>query len=171
MNSSERREDIIKSLVNSNKALKGTRLAERYGVTRQIIVKDIAILRAKGNNIIATPEGYIIGKEDNRIKSIIAVTHKEDRLAEELNTVVKYGGIIEDVIVEHPLYGEIKGMLMIKNLNDLEKFMIRYRKNSAKPLSLLTDGVHIHTISADSKENMESILTELKEKGFIIEEN
>ncbi|MGG7179183.1 transcription repressor NadR [Clostridium paraputrificum] len=171
MNSIERREDIIKSLIDSNKALKGTKLAYKYGVTRQIIVKDIAILRAKGNNIIATPEGYIIGKEDNRIKSVVAVTHKEDRLAEELKTVIKYGGIIEDVIVEHPLYGEIKGMLMIKNLNDLEKFMTRYSQNSAKPLSLLTDGVHIHTISADSQENMDSILMELREKGFIIEEN
>jgi len=171
MNSLERREDIIKSLINSNKPLKGTIMADNYSVTRQIIVKDIAILRAKGNMIIATPNGYIIGTENNRIKQIIAVTHDESKLEEELNIVVKYGGIVEDVIVEHPLYGEIKGMLMIKNLNDLEKFLINYRNSDAKLLSLLTKGVHIHTISADTESNMQLILNELNEKKFIIEEN
>ena len=171
MNSLERREDIVKSLINNNKPLKGTVMADKYGVTRQIIVKDIAILRAKGNKIIATPDGYIIGKEDNRIKQIIAVTHDESKLNEELNIVVKYGGIIEDVIVEHPLYGEIKGMLMIKNLNDLEKFLMNYKNSDAKLLSLLTKGIHIHTISADTENNMQLILNELNEKGFIIEES
>lgn len=170
MNSIERREDIIKLLISNNKALKGTVMADSYGVTRQIIVKDIAILRAKGNKIIATPDGYIIGKEDNRIKQIIAVTHDESKLGQELNIVIKYGGIIEDVIVEHPLYGEIKGMLMIKNLNDLEKFLINYKKSDAKLLSLLTKGVHIHTISADTESNMKLILEELNKNGFIIEE-
>lgn len=169
MNSNERREHILKDLTGSIKPIKGTELAISYNVTRQIIVKDIAILRAKGNKIIATPDGYIIGKEDNRIKEIIAVIHDESKLDEELSIIIKYGGIVEDVIVEHPLYGEIKGMLMIKNLNDLNKFLLKYRNNEAKLLSLLTGGVHIHTISADTNENMSRILSELKEKGFIIE--
>ena len=155
-------------MIKENKALKGTFLASRYGVTRQIIVKDIAILRAEGNNIIATPEGYILGKEDNRLKSIIAVTHTEERMEEELETIVKYGGIVEDVIVEHSLYGEIRGMLMIKNLNDLQKFMNKYKEDKVKPLSLLTDGVHLHTISADSEENMKNIIGELETRGFVI---
>ena len=82
--------------------------------------------------------------------------------------VVKYGGIIEDVIVEHPLYGEIKGILKIKNLNDLNKFTGYFEKVEAKPLSALTNGIHLHTISADSEENMNLIKMELKEKGFIL---
>lgn len=169
MNSSERRDDILKKLLESNRPLKGNILANNYNVTRQIIVKDIAILRAKGKNIIATPEGYIISKYDDRIKKIIAVTHNDDRMIEELNIIVKYGGIVEDVIVEHPLYGEIKGMLMIKNLNDLENFKEKYENNEAKLLSVLTNGVHIHTISTDTQVNMDLILSELKEKKFIIE--
>ena len=169
MNAIERRELILKELKESDRALKGIFLANKYSVTRQIIVKDIAILRAEGNLIIATPEGYIIGKEDNRIRRIIAVTHKEDRLEEELKIIVKYGGIVEDVIVEHPIYGEIKGMLMIKNLYDLENFLNKYRKDQAKLLSLLTNGIHIHTITADNEESMKAILKELKIKGFVIE--
>ncbi|MBD7910843.1 MULTISPECIES: transcription repressor NadR [Clostridium] len=169
MNSNDRREQILKNLIESNKPIKGTELAIKYNVTRQIIVKDVAILRAKGNKIIATPDGYIIGREENRVKEIIAVVHDDSRLAEELNIIIKYGGIVEDVIVEHPLYGEIKGMLMIKNLNELDKFLVKYRSNEAKLLSLLTDGIHIHTISTDTKENMSNILKELKMNGFIIE--
>ena len=168
MNSIERRDNIAKLLVESDKPIKGTVIAQKYGVTRQIIVKDIAILRAKGQDIIATPDGYIINKKDKRIKAIIAVSHIEEDMFEEMNIVIKYGGIIEDVIVEHPLYGEMKGMLMIKNYNELDKFLNKYKEYDAKLLSVLTNGVHLHTISVDSEENLQLIMKELKEENFII---
>ena len=169
MKADERRNNIIGMLIKEKRAIKGTTLAESFNVTRQIIVKDIAILRAKGNNIIATPDGYMINEDNsNRVKSVIAVNHNDEEVIKELEIVVKYGGIIEDVIVEHPLYGEIRGILMIKNLNDLNKFKNSLNQIDAKPLSMLTNGVHLHTISADSVENMELIKEELKESGFIL---
>lgn len=169
MKADERRNGIIKMLIREKGAIKGTTLAETFNVTRQIIVKDIAILRAKGTNIIATPDGYMVNDDSsNRVKSIIAVNHNDEDVIKELEIVVKYGGIIEDVIVEHPLYGEIKGILMIKNLNDLNKFKNSLKQINAKPLSILTNGVHLHTISADSFENMDLIKEELKENGFIL---
>lgn len=169
MKADERRNGIIKMLIREKGAIKGTTLAETFNVTRQIIVKDIAILRAKGTNIIATPDGYMVNDDSsNRVKSIIAVNHNDEDVIKELEIVVKYGGIIEDVIVEHPLYGEIKGILMIKNLNDLNKFKNSLKQINAKPLSILTNGVHLHTISADSFENMNLIKEELKENGFIL---
>lgn len=169
MKADERRSNIIEMLMKEKRAIKGTTLAESFNVTRQIIVKDIAILRAKGNNIIATPDGYMINEDNsNRVKSVIAVNHNDEEVIKELEIVVKYGGIIEDVIVEHPLYGEIRGILMIKNLNDLNKFKNSLNQIDAKPLSILTNGVHLHTISADSVENMELIKEELKESGFIL---
>ena len=168
MSSIKRREEIIKMLIESNKAIKGTELASLFGVTRQIIVKDIAILRAEGNTIIATPDGYIYNKNTNKVKSIIAVNHNQNEIIDELKIVVKYGGIIEDVIIEHPLYGEIRGNLMIKNLNDLNKFEIEFENKSIKPLSDLTDGIHLHTIVAEDEENIELIKRELKEKGLLL---
>ncbi|MBU3106064.1 transcription repressor NadR [Clostridium gasigenes] len=168
MKSIDRRESIVKLLRKNNKAIKGIDLANRFGVTRQIIVKDIAILRAKGSNIIATPEGYIYNIDINRVKSIIAVNHSIDNMIEELQVVVKYGGIIENVIVEHPLYGEIIGNMMIKNLNDLNKFEESFKNIDAKPLSELTNGIHLHTISADTEEDIEAIKKELEEKGFAL---
>ncbi|AOR22231.1 transcription repressor NadR [Clostridium taeniosporum] len=168
MNSTERRQSILKSLIENEKPLKGIEIADSYGVTRQIIVKDIAILRAKGNNIMATPDGYIINKELKKVKAIIAVNHKEEELINEMSIIIKYGGTIEDVIVEHPLYGEIKGMLMIKNYNELNKFLEKYKQQEGRLLSVLTKGVHIHTISADTQEDINCIIDELKEKGFIV---
>ncbi|SFC69629.1 transcription repressor NadR [Clostridium uliginosum] len=168
MNSIERRAEILMYLTQRKDPLKGSEIARKYGVTRQIIVKDIAILRAKGENIMATPDGYIINKEMNKIKAIIAVKHKEEQLIEEMGIVIKYGGTIEDVIVEHPLYGEIRGMLMIKNYNELNKFSEKYKNQKGRLLSVLTNGVHLHTISADNDENINLIINELKENGFIV---
>lgn len=168
MGSIERREEIIKLLIEKNKAIKGTELASLFNVTRQIIVKDIAILRAAGNNIIATPDGYIYNKSTNKIKAIIAVNHESNKTIDELEIVVKYGGIIEDVIIDHPLYGEIIGNLMIKNLNDLNKFENEFKRKNAKPLSNLTNGVHLHTIAADSEDDIKAIKKELREKGFLL---
>lgn len=168
MASTKRREDIIRLLMTSNLPIKGTDLAKKFGVTRQIIVKDIAILRASGNSIIATPDGYIYNAINNKIKSIIAVNHNINETISELETVVKYGGTIEDVIIEHPLYGEIRGNLMIKNLYDLNKFQDEFNNKNVKPLSNLTNGIHLHTISADREEDIESIKLELKQKGFLL---
>lgn len=169
MTASKRRESIVELLLMEKAPIKGVDLATKFNVTRQIIVKDIAILRAKGNNIIATPDGYMFNDDNgSRVRSIIAVNHDKDEMIKELEIVIKYGGIIEDVIVEHPIYGEIKGLLMIKNLNDLNRFKKSFDLSESTPLSSLTNGVHLHTISVDTKENMEFIKNELKENGLIL---
>jgi len=168
MSSIDRRNNIFKLLVESNEPLKGSVIAQKYSVTRQVIVKDIAILRAKGKSIIATPDGYIINKIEHKVKVIIAVTHTEEEMFDEMNIVIKYGGIIEDVIVEHPLYGEITGMLMIKNYNELNKFIEKYKEQRAKLLSVLTNGVHLHTIAAESEDDINLIISELRKRNFIV---
>lgn len=166
MKSLERRNQIMDLLTNSNNPIKGSELAKIYGVTRQIIVKDIAILRAAGKNIIATPDGYLYNKDSNKVRAVITVNHNADRTIEELKIVIKYGGIIEDVTINHPIYGKIKGDLMIKNLNNLNEFENNF--NNIKPLSNLTNGIHFHTILANSKEDMDKIKNELIEKSFLI---
>jgi len=171
MNSKKRRDSIRELLRKANEPLKGKSLAEMLSVTRQVIVKDIAIIRAEGLNVIATPEGYMIPNDNtSRVKKVIAVNHQRNMMEDELKTIVKYGGTIEDVIVEHPLYGEIKGMLMIKNLFDLERFIEKFADYGAEPLSTLTNGIHLHTISADNIEIMNKIVSELSSKGYLAEE-
>jgi transcriptional regulator of NAD metabolism len=169
MNSIERRNFINKFLHKSQEPLTGEMLAQNLGVTRQIIVKDIAILRASGIGIIATPKGYILSAEKKaNIKKVLALSHKPEEIKDELETIVKFGGIIEDVIIEHKLYGEIRGVLLIKTLYDIQNFMNKLEKYEAEPLSTLTGGVHLHTIIAQNKEDLDNIISELKNKKYLI---
>ncbi|MEQ8154168.1 MAG: transcription repressor NadR [Clostridiaceae bacterium] len=170
MDSRERRKKLENCIVNSCKPLKGSELANMFGVTRQVIVKDIAIIRAAGSNIIATPDGYVTNKENFRYKKVLALSHSRDEMVRELELVIKYGGIIEDVIIEHPIYGELKGNLMIRNLNDLNNFLDKYKQYNAKPLSTLTGGIHLHTISTEKKEDMEMIMKDLEEAGYLLKD-
>lgn len=171
MNSEARRKFILKLLEDSEIPEKGYILSERLGVTRQIIVKDIAILRASGENIISTPEGYLIQKSHrDNLRRVFAVCHGKDSIEDELMSIIKYGATIIDVIVEHPLYGEIYGMLMIKSVYDIQNFMKKYRDYKAEPLSVLTGGLHLHTVEAENVTVFSNIEKELAAKGYLISE-
>ncbi|NOH16923.1 transcription repressor NadR [Clostridium cochlearium] len=165
----QRRDYIKEALINSESPIKGQEFADKLGVTRQIIVKDIAILRAAGIDIIATPEGYIMNKKDKHLNSkIIVLSHRRAEIEDELKTIVKYGGIVRDVIVEHQLYGEIKAILMIKTIDDVDKFVKKFNEYNAEPLLKLTNGLHIHTILTETKEQMNNIIDELDKKRYLI---
>jgi len=169
MNSVERKIHIEEMLMKSSKAIKGQELAQDFGVTRQVIVKDISIMRAEGKNIIATPEGYIIPVPDkNLVKRIVAFYHKSEAMEEELNTIVNLGGVVEEVIIEHAVYGEIRGMLMLKNKEDVTNFIKRFHEFQAEPLSSLTGGIHLHTIATEDEDTMNTIIGELKRKNYLL---
>lgn len=166
-----RREKLKNTLINSREPIKGQELAKLYNVTRQVIVRDIAILRAEGVDIISTPKGYVVLNEEvNNIRRLIAVNHTREDMEEELTIIIKYGGIVEDVIVDHPVYGEIRGMLMLKNMYDLETFCDNIKNYLAEPLSTLTNGIHLHTVVCECEDNFKKILQELDNKGYLIKE-
>ncbi|MBS4539149.1 transcription repressor NadR [Clostridium sp. D2Q-11] len=171
MDGNRRKNNIISILTKSTTPIKGADIAKRFDVSRQVIVQDIAILRAQGNDIIATPNGYmILSNISSGIKKTIVSQHQgHDNIEEELNTIVDLGGRILDVIVEHPIYGEIKGHLMISSRRDVEEFIKRLNKNNAEPLSTLTDGVHIHTIEVPNEDVFKKIKDELIIKKYLIE--
>ena len=60
MTGSERRDQIIKRIQESQVPVSGTQLAKEYEVSRQVIVQDIALIRAAGHKIISTNRGYIL---------------------------------------------------------------------------------------------------------------
>ena len=161
----------IAQVDENRKPIKGTELAEKFGVSRQVIVQDIALLRAKGEDILATPQGYIVLKKEkaaNIVRTIACKHTGYKEIEDELTTVVDMGGKVLDVIVEHPLYGEIKSPLMISSRLDVEEFMKNLKATNAEPLSSLTDGVHIHSIEAKNEETLKKIKAGLEEKGYLI---
>jgi transcriptional regulator of NAD metabolism len=60
--SETRRKAILEKLETSSDPITGTALADFFQVSRQVIVQDIALLRASGLGILATSNGYLIPK-------------------------------------------------------------------------------------------------------------
>lgn len=173
MSSDDRRSEIINILNKLDKPISGTDLAKKLGVSRQIIVQDIAILRASGEEIIATPQGYIVLKDVNErrlIKTIVCKHSTYEEIEDELKTIVDIGGKVLDVIIEHPIYGEIKSSLMISSRLDVDEFIKNLKATNAEPLSSLTEGVHIHSIEVENEENFKKIEKALEEKSYLIKD-
>lgn len=164
MTSEDRRNRILSLLKLSEKPITGNDFAEIFSVTRQVIVKDIAILKAEGAEIISTHAGYKI--KSNKYIRMIVVKHNENQIREELETIVKNGGKILDITVEHPIYGEITGNLGIENQIDIEIFMAKI-KNS-KPLAIINDGLHLHRIEVENEETFLKIKQKLDILGFLV---
>lgn len=169
MDNKERRTKLMHILENSPNPVTGAALARKLCVSRQIIVSDIAILRAAGTaDIYATPQGYVIPVKQQGITATLACKHSRDELAEELNIMVDNGGKVLDVVVEHPLYGEIKANLMVSSRREVNEFLARLNKSGAQPLSIITAGVHLHTVEISDTEALERMKSELRNKGFLI---
>lgn len=168
--SDKRRTQILEVLRESEEAVSATSLAKRFSVSRQIIVGDIALLRAAAHEISATPRGYVLQKHKTEQPTrTIACCHDDQLLPQELYTVVDNGCGLLDVIVEHPLYGQISGSLQIFSRYDADAFLRKLEKNQANPLCALTGGIHLHTLSCPSQEAYERVLKGLREQGILFE--
>ncbi len=165
----ERKKSVLDMLLKSDKPLSGTELAEKCGVTRQVIVKDIALLRAEGNNIYSTPKGYVAEKSlSSVIRREIKVCHGEDKIRDELETIVDLGGRALNTFIDHPAYGYFGEVLNVKSRKDIESFIDKIVSTGCAPLLKLTNGEHIHMVEADNEETMNEIISALDEKGYLI---
>lgn len=165
-----RRKKMIEMLQEATKPLSGGLLGKSFGISRQVVVQDVAILRAEGCDILATARGYILNQEAGvMVSRVFLVKHRLEQLEDELNTMVDNGGRVRNVIVHHGIYGDLTGDLMLKNRRDVKGFVEKVHTTQAVPLSLLTDGVHMHTVEASSEEELDSIEDELREKGYLVD--
>lgn len=169
MDAQTRRIAICEAIEQNHEPVSASLLAKKFGVSRQIVVGDVALLRAAGKHIIATPRGYVFQHIDAQegIERTIAVMHNENQLPEEIYTIVDMGGSLIDVIVEHPLYGQLCGNLHISSRYDADKFFEHCNSSEAKPLSNLTNGLHLHTVHCPDEGVFQRILKALDEKGFL----
>lgn len=169
MNTATRREKIVEYLFESVQPVSATTLANEFGVSRQIIVGDIAVIRAANLDIISTNRGYVLSKEGRVTKTrVFKVDHDESRTAEELNIIVDYGGKVENVFIIHDIYGKLVGELGISNRNHVKKFMDSLSGN--RPLSKLTNNVHYHTVVAESEADLDLIEEALDKSGILIKD-
>lgn len=170
MNGNERRQEIL-GILNKN-PVSASSLAAKLGVSRQVIVSDIALLRASGHPVVSTPRGYVIDEGGRRkgVLKVITCRHLHEGLEDELFTIIDHGATVLDVIVEHSVYGQIQLNLNLSSRYDCEEFLKNLRESNAAPLAELTDGVHFHTILCPDEQCYERIVEDLRKQGIFIEE-
>ena len=147
----------------------GDDLARRFRVSRQCLVQDVAILRAAGVEILSTPQGYRLPQgRSSAHRATLACRHTPEQTEEELHILVDHGVRVLDVVVEHALYGELRGSLMIESRADVQDFLRRWRRTKASLLSTLTRGVHLHTVEASRPKNIAQAKARLQEAGILL---
>ena len=166
----ERRKELIRVLEQSDKAVSGTDLAKQFEVSRQVIVQDIALLRATNKKILSTNKGYILFRDDEKTKAkrIVCVLHKDTDILKEFECIVDCGAKVLDVVVEHEIYGQVSVDLLLQNRQDALSFVEQLSNCKSESLSCLTDGVHYHTLEADSEAMLDCAEAALKEAGFLL---
>jgi transcriptional regulator of NAD metabolism len=170
-NAAQRREKIQEILKQSKTPISASALAKTLGVSRQIIVGDVALLRAANIPIAATPRGYILQLPEKRrgILHTIACQHNRDEISQEMYSIVDNGCGVLDVTVEHAVYGQISGQLQVFSRYDVDDFVRRLSKSRSLPLCNLTGGIHLHTISCPSEEAFQRVLEKLKEENILLQ--
>lgn len=168
----ERRQWILDKLITKQTPVTGGDLAKQTNVSRQVIVSDITLLKAKGEPIIATSQGYLYmptSNQDTLIERTVACQYTPERSEEELFLLVDHGVTVKDVKIEHGVYGDLTASIMVSNRKEVEQFMNKIENTGASFLSELTDGVHLHTLMAQNEETLEKAESALQEAGFLIQ--
>lgn len=165
-----RRRALLQLLRAHPEPITGGELAERFGVSRQVIVQDMAVLRAAGEPLLATPRGYLVHSErgSGQRQAVVAVQHAPEQTEDELRLLVEAGVTVVDVAVEHAVYGELRGGLMIRTPSDVDAFLQRLRASGAGYLSNITQGVHLHTLAAPDDATLERAKAALAGRGYLL---
>ena len=166
MNGQERRIEIVEYIRNSEVPVSGTKLAEVFNVSRQVIVQDIALIRAGGDEVLSTNRGYVLN-EPVAVRRVFFVNHTDEELETELCTVVDMGGKVINVMVEHGVYGKMEAELNISSRRQVKSFMDDMECGKSSPLKNITSDDHAHLIEAENEEILELIEERFKELGFL----
>ena len=165
----ERRKSIVNLLLSEDRPLSGGELSERCGVSRQIIVQDISVLKGLGYDILSTHNGYILQKSPLK-ERVFKVKHSTEETEDELNIIIDLGGTVVDVFVWHNVYGKVSAPLNIFSRLQVKQFIEGVRTGKSTELMNITGGYHYHTVRAEKEEILDRIENALNRKGFIAPE-
>ena len=171
MSGAERRENIIQIISGSSRPVPAKKLADDFCVSRQVIVQDIALIRAEGFDILATNRGYILLEDAEEKSRVFKVAHTDEEMEDELCTIVDLGGRVENTMVNHRVYGHIEAPLKIYSRKDITNFLKKLSQSKSAPLKNTTSGYHYHKVCADDEETLDEIEIALKNKRYLVEGN
>ena len=169
MDANERRRIIIRELSQTDQPISAGILANRCEVSRQIIVGDIALLRAGGMEITATPRGYVLPRERTGVLRTVVCSHTREAMPRELEIMVDNGCIVLDVDIDHPVYGHLTAPLQLSTRYDVRQFVGKVDSREARPLSDLTEGLHLHHLQCQDEEAFQRVVGQLRAAGILYE--
>ena len=170
MSGTERRNQIVERIKKNAVPVSGTMLAKEFEVSRQVIVQDIALIRAAGYDIISTHRGYLLN-EPISVSRVFKVQHTDEQTEEELYSIVDLGGTVANVMVNHKVYGQMEAELNINSRKKAKDFIDDIKSGKSSPLKNITSNYHYHKVVADSEETLDMIEETLQEKGFLVTAN
>lgn len=170
MTATERRASIAQALADGA-CIPGDALARDLGVSRQVIVQDVAVLRAGGLDVVATVRGYLLATSPtpSAARRVVTVHHTPEHAVHELTALVDTGARVVDVVVLHPVYGELRAELDLRSRRDVQHWADRCVATGARMLSELTDGTHVHTLEADHEQILDAAEDALRRLGYLVE--
>ena len=171
MTAEERRKGVWQILSQSPQPVSATALARKFGVSRQIIVGDMALLKARGLPVVSTPRGYYLTEQEGKgYRKTLVCCHDRSHTAEELEMIISAGGMVHNVSVEHEVYGTLTAGLEIRNREDIRAFIERMKTKNAPLLSSMSGGIHSHLVETKEKKEMDRVEEALRKAGFLYED-
>ena len=167
MNGEQRRKQLMALLSDSSTPISGTVLARQMHVSRQVIVQDIALLRANGAEILSASRGYLMMQTEHPCSRVFKVLHSDEETEQELTMIVDLGGRIQDVFVYHKVYGVVRADMNIRSRKDIRTFMEDIISGNSSLLKNVTSGYHYHTVFADDEQSLDVIQESLQNRGFL----
>ena len=169
MKVAERRKAIVNLLLSAKDPISGGELAQRFNISRQIIVQDITVLKGTGYEILSTNQGYVMQRSP-LAERVFKVRHTTDQTEDELSCIVDLGGTVVDVFVWHKVYGRIDAPLNIFSQMQIKQFLEGVRTGQSTELMHITGGYHYHTVRAESEAVLDRIEAALAERNYIVPE-
>lgn len=121
----------------------------------------------KVNRLLRRSMDIIIKKSNNLYQGIIVCQHSRQQTRRELEIIVAAQGQVLDVVVDHPLYGQLIGTLGVMTTSDIEHFMEQLTNDQAKLLSSLTNGIHLHHLACPDELTFIQIKQQLQQAGIL----
>ncbi|MCL3777840.1 MULTISPECIES: transcription repressor NadR [unclassified Actinomyces] len=169
MEAARRRERVLDRLSAATTPVPAATLGSELGVSRQIVVGDVALLRAAGQAIRATNRGYVLARPTTRARRSFHVQHGPELVEAELDAVIDAGGTLLDLSIPHAAYGQVTVDLLIRNHEDIAQLLEQLR--TSPPLSQLTNGDHFHTVEADDEATLDAVREALDALGVLVHED
>ncbi|MBQ1947926.1 MAG: transcription repressor NadR [Clostridia bacterium] len=169
MKSEQRRKEIVRIMMSEQKVISGGQLADKLGVSRQIIVQDIAALKGMGYEILSTHNGYVLQTTPLQ-ERVFKVFHTKEQTEDELTRIIDLGGTVADVFVWHKVYGKMTAPLHISSRHHIAQFLEGVRTGKSSELMNVTGGFHYHTVRAETQDILNKIEESLKDMNYIVPE-